>query len=406
MNEPETISPTVYRRYILGKQGLWPGRRWAGRAGTDSALRSVEAVQVDPVSIVAPSRDIALWGRVDGYRPQDLDELMYSERRFFDYGGIVRIYPMEELPYWRVMMERRRSAERWVRFCQARPGLVEAVRQAVRERGPLRSRDLEGKKLDHYRSSRDSGVALYYLWLTGELMTYRREGLERSYDFLENVAPPERQVAATEPEAVKFFTRKAISQHGMVSLRDFRLLWQDVVERRVELAEARSELARRVEAGELAAVRIEGQAEPSYFPAADTGLLAGLQNGALPPAWQPACPGDDPAEPQVTFLSPLETVSARGRARALFGFDYIWEIYKPAAKRSYGPYTMPVLYGDRLVARLDARHDRPNKTLVVNGFWLEPWFVPDPAFSLAFDEALADFARFLGAERCEPKVKL
>ena len=102
---------------------------------------------------------------------------------------------------------------------------------------------------------------------------------------------------------------------------------------------------------------------------------------------------------EVIFLSPLEYVSARGRAAKLFDFDYIWEIYKPQAKRVYGPYTMPILYGDRLVGRMDSRHDRKSKTLVINGLWLEDWFTAGEAFAAALNKGLARFISFLGAEK-------
>src|SRR5437762_9002493 len=102
-----TITRQTARRYVLGRQGLWPGRRWAGQAGLAAALRASEAIQVDPLNVVARSHDLALWGRVADYNPADLDVLLYQERQFFDYGGVLFIYPMEELPYWRVVMERR-----------------------------------------------------------------------------------------------------------------------------------------------------------------------------------------------------------------------------------------------------------------------------------------------------------
>ena len=99
MKPQVTISQATYRRYILGKQGLWPGRRWAGKEGTAEALQSIEAVQVDPVSVLTGSQEIVLWGRVQAYQPEFLNSLLYTERRFFDYGGGLMIYPMAELPY-------------------------------------------------------------------------------------------------------------------------------------------------------------------------------------------------------------------------------------------------------------------------------------------------------------------
>src|SRR5438445_183917 len=97
--EAITISQTTARRFVLGRQGLWPGQRWAGQDGTIEALRAIEAVQMDPLNVVARSHDIVLWSRVSGYRPAYLDHALYHARQFFDYGGGLFIYPMIELPY-------------------------------------------------------------------------------------------------------------------------------------------------------------------------------------------------------------------------------------------------------------------------------------------------------------------
>lgn len=92
------VSRQTRRRFVLGCQGLWPGRRFGGLAGTLAALRLVEAVQVDPLNVVARSQDLVLHSRVADYRPSYLDTLLYRDRAFFDYGGVVRILPMSELP--------------------------------------------------------------------------------------------------------------------------------------------------------------------------------------------------------------------------------------------------------------------------------------------------------------------
>jgi hypothetical protein len=105
-----SVSKQIARRFILGRQGRWPGRRWAGEAGLADALRACEATQMDPVNIVARSRDIVLWGRVQGYQPAHLGHVMYARREFFDYGGGLFIYLMRELPYWRTPMRRRARA--------------------------------------------------------------------------------------------------------------------------------------------------------------------------------------------------------------------------------------------------------------------------------------------------------
>lgn len=374
-----TISPTIQRQFILGKQGLWPGRRWAGKTGVAQAIRETHILQIDPVSILAPSHELVLWGRVLDFQPDMLHELLYKDRLFFDYGGWLGVYPMEELPYFRLEMEQRKAEPRWKTFAEAHPELLELVRQELRARGPLRSRDIEGQAVNHYRAGKDTGVALFYLWLTGKLMTCSREGKERVYDFLEHVAPVSLQYAASPEETRDFIIRKAIFQNGIVKPRDIR---------------NQARLAEWVETGELVLVQVEGEKKPCHLFAKDLPSLEALQNGQVPAEWRPM---GATTQQEVVFLSPLEYVSARGRAKRLFQFDYIWEIYKPEPQRKYGPYTLPILYGDQLVGRVDMKLDRPNQLLRVNGFWLEPWFAPDEAFALALANGLARMMKFLGA---------
>ena len=364
-------------------------------------MRTAEAVQIDPVSVVAQSHDIMLWGRVASYRREAVFELAYDERKFFDYGSHLHFYPMAELPFWRVVMERQKLQERWVRFSTENSRLLEDIRSTIRERGPVRSRDLDGRHIEHYRAGKDTGVALYYLWISGELMTSRRHGKERIHDFLENVAPKQYQTMADATATMAYFIQKSIFQRGMIREREFRTLLRSIADVGAEPVTAAGMLDDIRESGKLRAVEVlstgkgKVQKETCYTGAADAELVRELSEGSIPKAWRVFGPT---TEEEVVFLSPLEYVSARGRARWLFDFDYTWEIYKPAHKRTYGPYTLPVLYGDRLVARTDFRHDRREGVLFINGIWLEPWFEPNTAFMDAFSRGLRHFSDFLGAE--------
>ena len=111
------------RRFLLGRQGLWPGRRWQGLAGTAQALRATEAVQIDPLIVIARNHDLTLHSRVIDYQPEQLDRLLYHDRAFFDYGGTIFIYPIDELPYWRVVMQRKGQEPRWAKFARTTSGL-------------------------------------------------------------------------------------------------------------------------------------------------------------------------------------------------------------------------------------------------------------------------------------------
>lgn len=398
--ESTCISKVTARRFVLGRQGLWPGRRWSGKDGTAEAIRVAEAVQMDPLTVVARSHDIALWGRVHDYQPAHLDQLLYTDRAFFDYGGGLFIYPMSELPYWRVSMSRRIARGRWGEFGTTNAALLAEVRAELHARGPLGNRDFSGRaRVNNYRGRKDSALALFYLWLTGELMIHHRENFQRVYDFRENIAPPHLNECASEAEADDFFARKATAFYGLLREAQWGNAVYGFIERPVSRDEAQQWLKRLTSEGVLSSLKIEGSKEHWYVLTDDLPILETLEGGNIPPAWQPLT---TTTGEEVVFLAPLEIASARGRASWLFDFEYIWEVYKPAELRRWGYYTLPILYNDLLVARLDPKFDRKTSTLLINGFWLEDQALAhDPAFAAALARSLAHFMTFLKAQRLD-----
>jgi uncharacterized protein len=148
-------------------------------------------------------------------------------------------------------------------------------------------------------------------------------------------------------------------------------------------------------------VHVEGWKEPCYALAEDAPRIETLIAGRVPNAWKPQ---DTTTHDEVTFLAPLDPVSARGRAKLVFDFDYVWEVYKPAHQRKWGYYTLPILWGDRLVARMDPRLDRQTNTLVVCGFWLEETVTgQDAMFAEALAKGVERLMKFLGAGRVDAR---
>src|SRR5690606_32588102 len=148
--------------------------------------------------------------------------------------------------------------------------------------------------------------------------------------------------------------------------------------------------------GDIIGVRVEGWRQMHYALASDLPLLDDLSAGLVPQAWAPL---EADTTEEVVFLAPLDPVVARGRAKVLFDFDYTWEVYKPEHKRKFGYYTLPLLWGDRLVARFDSKMDRTTNTFVILGFWLEDEALgKDMAFAEALARGFARFVAFLGAD--------
>jgi len=388
--QPIQITKTTARRFVLGRQGLWPGRRWAGKEGVSKALHQIEAVQLDPLNVVARSHDIALCSRVLDYKPDYLDQLTYAERRFFDYGGSLYIYPMAELRYWRLHMQRRAQEGRWADFSRQQRELLDEVRAKLRKHGPLGNRDFSGRtRINSYRGRKDTGLALFAMWLTGELMIHHRRGFERVYDFSSNVVPQEMDQVVNETEAEGYFAQKALAFYGLVTARGWKNCFSGFIHRPISRKEVQDQIGQFISDGVFASVRIEGSKEHWLVLADDLLLLTQLEADQVL---------QTTTDDEVTFLAPLDIVSARGRSKWLFDFDYVWEVYKPVEQRRWGYYVLPILYGDRLVARLDPKLDRKTNTLEIKGFWLEDErLTKDEAFLSALANGLVRFVGFLGA---------
>ena len=398
MSDMVGVSNQAARRFVLGKQGLWPGRRWAGKEGTRAAMRAVEHLQLDPLVILARSHDLMLQGRVQGYRPEFFEELTYGEREFFDWGGWLAVRPMEELPYWRVLMRRNGEHGSTGGIHAQHPEAVAEMRALLATGAQVSSRELEASGTETgktYRGTKARALALYYLWRTGEAMTHHRVGFERVYAATEFVAPPELWREVDEREAELFVAKKAIAADGIARIPPMSNWFVRKLSR-----EDHTVLERElVERGDLARVEVEGWRRPQLALAADLPLLEAVARGETPAAW--AATGPTLYE-EAVFFSPLDPLVARGRSKELFGFEHVWEIYKKPEDVRFGRFTMPMLWGEALVGRMDARMDRRTQTLVVNGIWFEDAATAaDPAFLAAQHAGIQRLMTFLGAERLE-----
>ena len=395
----DSISKQIYRRFLLASQGLWPGRRFEGPLGAESALRQMEALQLDPLTMVARSQDIAMYGRVLNYKPEHLYKMAYQQRKAFDYGGWLMMYPMNEFPYWRLHMKHRQQRGiNYESFKHPPADLVKFVLDELRERGPLGNRDFEGAKVSawSYRGRKEASIALFYLWLTGEVMISNRKGFDRIYDLRERVLPSEFDYTASESEAEDYLGLKEISFLGLARESTWRTGLSYNIQRDISREEGKQRIERLIEQGLISRVRVENSKDSYLYLNSNRPHLSELEAGRIPKKWKPAGPS---TQEEITLLAPLEIVSARGRAKKVFDFEYLWEVYKPAHLRRWGYYTLPILYGDDLVARLDPKLDRKTNTLQILGFWLEDDAPKDEAFASALANGLHRFADMIGAEK-------
>ena len=394
-----TIDIGTARRFILGKQGLWPGRRWRGVEGTAQAMHAIDYLQLDPLQIIARSHDITLHSRVLDYTPGLWEEVTYQQRKFFDWGAWLAARPMDELPYWRVVMRREREHDARLRSTASEhAAAIEEMRTILRERGTVTNRDFAmatRTRTQSYRGRKDSALALYYLWRTGEVMTHHRANFERVYALTETVAPSQFIGESDEDATDRFLIKKEVSFAGLARLNRT----SDAFFRGAPFDKAKQLREALLADGDLIEVQVEGWKAVHYALSSDAALLHELNAGRVPPVWTPLA---TTTTAEVVFLAPLDQVSARGRAKILFDFDYVWEVYKPEHQRKFGYYTLPILWGDQLVARFDSKLDRaqgtPASTYVILGLWLEKQALgTDERFAAALAHGFARFVAFLGA---------
>ena len=396
-----TISKVTFRRFLLGQQGLWPGRRFKGLNGTSQAIHQMQGLQLDPLNSVARSQEIALYGRVLDFKLGHLYQAAYEKRGFFDYGGWLFMYPMQEFPYWRLHMKHREErGMHYESFTHPPAELIKFVLNELRTRGPLGNRDFGGEAVQawSYRGRKEASIALYYLWMIGEVMITSRKGFDRIYDLRERVLPSEYDYVAPESEAIDFFSRKSIAYLGLARESTWRTSLAYFIHRDVSRDESKKLLERLIEQGVASRVRVEGSKDGYLVLNSDQPHLSELEAGRIPKAWKSKGPT---TEEEVTLLAPLEIVTARGRAKKVFDFEYLWEVYKPVHQRRWGYYTLPILYGDDLVARLDPKLDRKTGTLHILGFWLEDDAPKDEAFANALTLGLARFAKLINAKKVD-----
>jgi uncharacterized protein YcaQ len=206
-------------------------------------------MQLDPLQIIARSQDIALHSRVLDYTPGMWEEVACQQRNFFDWGGWLAVRPADELPHWRVVMRRERDGNpdcdpRILKMGREHAEAIDEMRAILREREIVSNRDFEmatRTRTQSYRGRKDSALALYYLWRTGEVMTHHRESFERVYALTETVAPAQLIRESDEAEADRFLIKKEISFSGLSRLQRT----QDAFHRGVPFSNKKHRYARR-----------------------------------------------------------------------------------------------------------------------------------------------------------------
>jgi uncharacterized protein YcaQ len=393
VSEIRQVSAAAARRFLVLRHLLAPPRSLPPRP--ESVLDVVErlgSLQFDPLEVAGRNHDLVLLARVAGYRREWTDHWLYADRRLYEtYNKSLSIVPLAELPLYRYVWDRARRRHDATAFDDHAP-LVEELLGRIRDGGSLLPRDVGAREaIDWYwRPTNQVRAILEALAEVGTIGIARREGNLRVYDLAERLFPVEilaERRPVEEQQAHRLLSR--YRGNGLLGASGNQELWVGGLGYAADRAALRAAL---LNAGRLIPVQVEGLRGERFIVREDAAHL----NKAEAELGAGAAPGG--VEAGVTFLAPLDPlVWDRDLLRRLFDFDYVWEVYVPAAKRRWGYYVLPVLYGDRLVGRIEPRIERRASTLRIAGVWWQPGFDPlgEEGFVAAFAEALAahrDFA--------------
>jgi len=345
------------RRIALAAQGFADRRHAVPSIRTfQRTLERTGVLQVDSVNVLQRAHFMPLYSRMGGYDVGLLDRaqgMTQEPRRVVEYWAHVQaLMPVELWPVMRHRMDHYRESRGKWGVVEENPELEASLLAEVRERGASTARDLDDglpRRKDHWGWNwSNTRKVLDFLYLAGDLaIAGRNSQFEILYDLPERVLPAEILARPTPrlADAHHELVRRAAISHGVATagcLRDYF---------RMHTRHVQPAIARLVEEGELLPVAIEGWKRPAYLHR-DARLPRRVDARAL--------------------LSPFDPVVwERERAERLFGFRYRIEIYVPASKRVHGYYVLPFLLGDRIVARVDLKADRPGGRLVVKAAYAE-----------------------------------
>ena len=327
-----------------------------GAFDTLQLIKQLGFVQLDTIQVVSRAHHHILWSRNQHYRENMLHPLLCHKRQVFEhFTHDASVLPMEFLPMWQRQFQRKKdqvSRSNWFGKHLA-PDLITEVIRRIRNEGPLSTQDFEtkisGEKTMWKRPPHK--MVLDYLWYSGELATSHRDGFTKFYDLAERVYPQDIP-KLSDAEQITQLCRAALGRIGFGTLGEIRKFWDacEVGEVKSWADDDRENL-----------IEAEVQGADGTWTKALAYADIEIRISTL----------KDPTS-RLRILNPFDpAIRDRTRLARLFGFDYTVEMFVPAAKRKWGYYVYPILEGNRLVGRLEAKGDRLKGTLTVTNLWTE-----------------------------------
>lgn len=398
---PIRASERSVRRLAIAKQHL-AGKppKAPTKPDIESLIRDLCYVQWDPVPIVGPSHMLSIWARLGKFRTTDLEALMWVDRKVFEHWTpIASLVLTEDYPLYLTLMKGypQSLSKSWGNHIPRAQKFIDE-HKALRKRiiaelakGPklvseFKEHDRSAKSPDGWSTASDVTNLLFHMHMQGDVMVVGHEGNQNVWGLSKDFLPPWAETRTLDQET---FERESALRavRALGTAEPYEITFYFVRGRYQNLKGA---LAGLEDEGLLQRVEVDGfsSKDERYVHEEDIELLQSLEKGE--------------SEPRLSLIPPFDNVLAGNkRLKTVFNFEYVREQFLPREKRKFGTYVLPIVYGERLIGRIDPKLDKVRETLVVNSVHAEPDAPRGKEVANRLADTIEDLAEFVGAKGVE-----
>lgn len=370
------------RIFMLLKHGLIGEHRFIGKKGVLDFVMQAGCIQYDPIDVCGKNPELVLQSRVKGFTKQMLYSLLYEDRKLIDYfDKNLAIMRLEDWPYFWRYREAYRTGGRSRNEVNA---VAEEIKKIIREKGPVSSADIgfNEKVYWYWSNTKLSRAALETMYFRGDLVIHHKKGTVKYYDLAEKYIDAE--LLNLKPHTDDFEHKKwrVLRRIGAVGL-----MWNKPSDAWLNIdglnASVRKEIFNQLTAeGNIVEIAVDGIKDKMYCLKNDLNLIEKVfENSGL--------------LFRCELIAPLDNlIWDRKLIKALFDFDYKWEVYTPEYQRRFGYYVLPLLYGDRFIGRVEAVRNRKEGVMEIRNIWYEDDFEPDNEIKTYIKKCFDRFADF------------
>jgi hypothetical protein len=362
-------------------------------------IKKVGCIQFDPLNIVSKNPDLVLQARFKDYSSKILYNLLYENRKLIDgWDKNMSIFSLEDWPYFE--RYRKRFYEKYGEDASLKE-ILPKLRQTIKEKAPLSSLDVDfGKNINWFWApAKVTRAALESMHFWGELIIHHKIGTRKVYDFAENHIPKDILIKNDPNKTLEHYhlwnVKRRIGSTGILWKRSSDAFLGILKFKGKEREKSFDTLEKNKE---IVKLKIEDIKYDFYIKKEDYDYLLKIND-------------NNSKNENISFLAPLDNIMwDRKMIKELFDFEYVWEVYKPKEQRVHGYYVLPVLYGNKFIARFEPVFEKKQKILNIKNWWWENNIKTNKKMLNSIDKSLEEFKNFLGAEKItisdETKEKL